>query len=172
MCVCPILPSYHLRASYGTDDVVKLYLPSSRIFPLSEPIPFFVTLFGDEETLDPFAAYQPSSASFHPFSESRGLATSLQHITNLATSQSHQPPIRLQLQRHTTADAAASASLAVLREPANLASSKSLGHSVIHRTSRNRNLLTWSGTIAIPPGVTSGGFTASGVKVTVSINLL
>ena len=147
--------------------IVKLFLPSSRVIPLTEPIPFFVTIFGDEDTLDPFAAYQPSSASFHPFSESHGLVTSLHQFTHRATSHQHQPPVRLQLQRHTTVDPAY-ASLMYAREKASLGSTKNLGQCTIHNMNRHRNSITWSGTIAIPTTVTSGGFTASGVKVAVS----
>ncbi|KAI0784814.1 hypothetical protein C8Q75DRAFT_370701 [Abortiporus biennis] len=147
---------------------VHLFLPASRVCTLKEPIPFFLTLFGDEESLEPFAAHHTPHSSFHPISEpdsilGSSLAGTLGHQFQRSSIPSH--PIRIQLQRRTTVDANAAGMGAFSKEKSHMVSSKFIGQGIIHSSTRNLNSITWSGTITVPSKVTIGGFSVSGIKV-------
>ena len=132
---------------------------------MREPIPFFVTMFADDGALEPFAAYRPSPASFHPLSSTNSSASSLQQQL-MARAGMHQPPVRLQVQRRTQVDAM-SAGLPCMREKTYITATRVLARGTVHATTRNPTSITWSGAIVLPPCVRNGGFVASGIKVTV-----
>ncbi|CAL1712354.1 unnamed protein product [Somion occarium] len=153
------------RRNYN-DVEVHLFLPCSRVCTLKEPIPFSVTLFGDEDSLAPFSTYQPSPSSFHPLSHNHSITSSIQTRFNARIQPNLlPPPIRVQLSRRTAVDALA-AGMMIAEEKGHMAFTRPLGQGVIHKSSRGPNSMTWSGSFAIPPSITTGGFTTSGVKVT------
>ncbi|KAI0917449.1 hypothetical protein AcW1_007355 [Taiwanofungus camphoratus] len=146
-----------------------IFLPSSQVCSLNEPIPFFVTLFADEDTLAPFTYYRPSPASFHPLSStaSHTSLTSVQQQLALRASVGA-PPIRVQLQRTTTVNALG-AELAASSEKGHIFRNKVIGQGIVHNTSRGLRSITWSGTLVVSASVTNGGFIASGLRVTDNI---
>ena len=148
-----------------------MFLPSSRVCSIKEPLSFFITVFGDEESLEPFVSYQPIASSFHPMSDSsvHHLLSPMQ-ITSLSGLQaqlkgrpsSPLPPIRVRLQRRTTVDIVGSES------QQQLTITKVLALGTIHSSTRNAKSVTWSGSIVLPPHVQCGGFSASGINIAVS----
>ena len=130
-----------------------------------------MTLFGDEDSLAPFNAYQPSPVSFLPISQGQSLASSIQsRLAARAQSNSLPSPIIIQLSRRTAVDARA-AGMSISEEKSHMAFTKPVGYGVIHTTNRGPNSVTFSGTFTIPPSVVNAGFATSGVQVTVSISL-
>jgi len=140
-----------------------VYLPSSQVCSLQEPIPFFVTLFGNDDSLAPFTSFRPSPASFHPLSSSSNAS-----LTSVQQQLGSRPatcisPLRIHLQRTTIVD--------VLRADvsasphSHIYSSKVIGQGVVHNTSKGHNSITWSGTISIATGDTNGGFVTKGLCV-------
>lgn len=150
----------------NTRDIeVHLFLPSSRVCTVKEPIPFFLTLRGDEESLTPFATYQPTS-SIHPLHGSTSPIGSIkQHIRKRSgSSAASSSPVMVQLQRRSTVDAIA-AGMPIDEEKGHMTSMKMIGQGVIQGSNRGPSSITWSGMIVVPPKITSVGFTASGLKV-------
>jgi len=147
---------------------VQLFLPYSQVCSLKEPIPFFVSIFGDDHVLDTFASHQPPSSlpSFHPISgsHSSGSTLNLQRQFLNRVSKSSGPFVSIQLQRRTLVDALA-AGMVVLNQKSHMLSCKAIGKGIVHSSSRTVNSVTWSGTILISPTITDGGFAASGIKV-------
>ncbi len=132
---------------------------------MKEPIPFFVTLFADEDTLAPFTSYRPSPASFHPLSATNSSSSSIQQqIINRTTG--HSSPVRLVLLRNTQADALA-AGMPILRDSTHMVSTKTIARGMVHSSTRNSNSVTWAGAVVIPQCIRNSGFTARGIKVTV-----
>ena len=71
---------------------VQVYLPSSSVCCQLEPIPFHITLFADERTLEPFAEYRPMPSSFLPISGSASYASFESVQTHLsARKAAHKP---------------------------------------------------------------------------------
>ncbi|OBZ71500.1 hypothetical protein A0H81_08641 [Grifola frondosa] len=176
---------------------IHLFLPSSQVCSLKEPIPFLVTLFGNENSLAPFAAYRPTPASFHPMSRAdssaaTSLTVSLQRPLALG-SLMPTCPIRVQLQRTTTISARGATPVdekdplyereellqtrtlctqgfELMREARDhMFSAKFIGDGVVYSVSRGPNSVTWSGAVMVPPsnGAMCGGFTVHGLQVTV-----
>ncbi|KZT64273.1 hypothetical protein DAEQUDRAFT_769836 [Daedalea quercina L-15889] len=149
---------------------IHVFLPQSQICSLKEPIPFFVTLFANEAALSPFLCYAPlSSASFHPLSSpSETSIDSLQRALKLRQSAST-CPLRIILQRTTTVDVDRAGVPCVEGGVGQDFASKNTGQAVIHNVSRGPKSITWAGTITANPDIGSGGFVASGLRVSDSI---
>jgi hypothetical protein len=147
----------------------QLYLPSSQICCASVPIPFYVTLVGDEDDLAPFSGYRPSVGSFHPLSspnESSGsLPQQLMARTNYVA-----PPIDVHVHRRTDIDVLG-AMQSDIHPKAHMSTTKNISKSVIQGSSRQAGSMTWSGLISISPRICCGGFQAKGIKVSVSLIL-
>ncbi|KAH9936073.1 uncharacterized protein B0H18DRAFT_868008 [Fomitopsis serialis] len=146
-----------------------VFLPQSQICSLKEPIPFFVTLFGNEAVLAPFLRYAPSSASFHPLSSpSETSIDSLQRALKLRQS-TPSCPLRIILQRTTAVDVDRAGVPCVEGRVGQDFASKSIGQGAIHNVSRGPRSITWAGTITVNADIASGGFVASGLRVSDSI---
>ncbi|KAH9841350.1 uncharacterized protein C8Q71DRAFT_794377 [Rhodofomes roseus] len=146
-----------------------VFLPQSQICSLKEPIPFFVTLFGNEATLAPFLCYVPSPASFHPLSSpSETSIDSLQRALKLRQSAAT-CPLRIVIQRTTAVDVDRTGVPCVEGQVGQDFASKCIGQGVIHNVSRGPKSITWAGTITVNADVTSGGFAAIGLRVSDSI---
>ncbi|KAI0696433.1 hypothetical protein BC835DRAFT_1271920 [Cytidiella melzeri] len=151
------------RRSSRYNIKVTLYLPTSQICSLKSPIPFYVTLAGDEDALAPFSSYRPSLGSFHPLSSPSGSSGSLpQQIMTRAIEMS--PPVDIRVNRHTAVDVLAATTFN-LREKTQMSSTKVIGKGVIQSNSRRVGSITWSGVIVISPRVRCSGFRAKGIKV-------
>ncbi|KAI0077848.1 hypothetical protein K474DRAFT_1749404 [Panus rudis PR-1116 ss-1] len=150
---------------------VQLFLPWSRVFCLKQPIPFTLTFVGDDEALEPFSAYHPTPSSFLSLYDSGSISQALQaQIIARTAGPKPPPPIRVYVQRRVQVDAR-TAGMPIAEEKSHMLSIRCLAQGEIHNSSRGKKSMTWSGTITIPPTVCTGGFSASGVKVTDSLVL-
>ncbi|TBU27194.1 hypothetical protein BD311DRAFT_402452 [Dichomitus squalens] len=87
---------------------VDLYLPCSAVCCSQEPIPFHITLFADEGTLEPFAEYRPMPSSFLPLSpSSSNLNAPFESVQTQLSSRkaAHRCPLKIKVQRTTIVDA-------------------------------------------------------------------
>ncbi|KAI0755063.1 hypothetical protein C8Q80DRAFT_408316 [Daedaleopsis nitida] len=68
---------YRMRALRGDAPAIKvhLFLPSSQVCCYQEPIPFHLTLFADDLTLDAFAEYRPMPSSFLPLAPTSSISS-------------------------------------------------------------------------------------------------
>ncbi|EPS96556.1 hypothetical protein FOMPIDRAFT_1130241 [Fomitopsis schrenkii] len=164
--------TFHMQSRQPNRPPIEthVFLPQSQIISLKEPIPFFVTLFGSEATLSPFLCYSPSSsASFHPLSSpSETSIDSLQRAFKLRPSASA-CPLRMIIQRTTAVDVDRAGVPCVEGGVGQDFASKNIGQGVIHNVSRGTKSITWAGTITVGADIGSGGFTASGLRVSDSI---
>lgn len=153
---------------------VHLFLPYSQICSLKESIPFFVTIFGNDEVLDSFSSQLSPPASFHPLSQtdSSGSSLNIQAQLMQRVSRGNTPSVRVHVQRRTKVDALAAGMLAA-SDKTHMLSEKSIGQGYIHSSTRKFHSMTWSGVILIPSKITYGGFAASGIQVsdTVVLNI-
>jgi len=172
----PKLPKTLFKASLRSrwrdqpDLDIHVFLPGSRVCSIKEPVSFFVTVFGDYESLEPFVLYQPIASSFHPMSDMHPLSP--KHITSLSGLQAQflkprpsvpLPPVLVRLQRRTIVENSGS--------DHKLTATKVLAIGTIHSASKSSKSVTWSGTIVLPQHVQCGGFSASGLDVVDSIVL-
>ncbi|EMD39777.1 hypothetical protein CERSUDRAFT_92265 [Gelatoporia subvermispora B] len=149
---------------------VQIFLPSAQICSMKEPIPFFITLFGDEDMLEPFAAWHPSASSFHPISPTPYSAGALQQQLFLRSGHVQAPPIKVHLQRTTLVDAGVDSScFTKVLSKSYMMSTKAVGQGAVHHASVGRGALTWAGTIILPSDKLCGGFLAQGLRVSDSI---
>ena len=167
----------------------QVYLPASQVCSVQEPIPFHVSLLGDELALEPFAEYRPVPASFLPLSTSwSGASSTCEYVANAITTRSPRSkaarrcPLRIQIQRATVVDSRSAlysgvAGLAEGTPPAAVQDEKShlhhtewVGQGVVHSVSRTINSVVWSGAIIIPSDAArlGGSFEVNGLKVMVS----
>ncbi|THH26818.1 hypothetical protein EUX98_g7366 [Antrodiella citrinella] len=154
------------------DLEIHVFLPGSRVCTIKEPIDFFVTVFGDDESLAPFVSYQPIASSFHPMSDSEVHLLSPVIPTSLSGLQAQfrsrpsnpLPPVHVRLQRRTTVDATPGSEN-------KLTATKALALGTIHTVFKGSKSVTWSGTIDMSSQVRCGGFSASGLDVADSIVL-
>ncbi|KAI1793365.1 hypothetical protein LXA43DRAFT_239743 [Ganoderma leucocontextum] len=85
---------------------VHVYLPSSSVCCQLEPIPFHITLFADERTLEPFAEYRPMPSSFLPISGSPSYASFESVQTHISSRKAaHKCPLKIRVHRTTIVDA-------------------------------------------------------------------
>ncbi|KAH8085415.1 hypothetical protein BXZ70DRAFT_559721 [Cristinia sonorae] len=148
------------RRRSSPDLDIQLFLPSSRTCAIREPIDFFITIYGDDESLGPFISYQPVASSFHPISPVHITSLSGLHAQFKPKPPPPLPPIRVKIQRRTVVD---------IKLPGNehsVNTTRVLALGMIHTCTRGAKSVTWSGTITLPPTVQCGGFAASGITVT------
>ncbi|KAI0661977.1 hypothetical protein C8Q70DRAFT_909835 [Cubamyces menziesii] len=150
---------------------VHVYLPASQVCSVQEPIPFHVSLLGDELALEPFAEYRPVPASFLPLSTSwSGASSTCEYVANAITTRSPRSkaarrcPLRIQIQRATVVDS---------RSALHLHHTEWVGQGVVHSVSRTINSVVWSGAIIIPSDAArlGGSFEVNGLKVMDSVVL-
>lgn len=141
----------------------------SQICSLKEPIPFFITLFADEDILSPFTCYHPAPSSFHPLSSPSH--TSLHSVSYQLTSRTGIGkgglPLRVHMKRTTAVDALC-AGIPQTSQGSYIFSSQVIGQGAVHNTSRTARSITWAGAAELSANVRSGGFEATGVRVSVS----
>jgi len=144
-----------------------VFLPASQVCTLSEPIPFFVTLFGAEAALDSFKSHQPSVTSFLPMHDITGdPADTVQAQLRACDTAS---PVSLKLQRTTIMYTHQMSVFA--HAEARMHDTEVIGRGVVQRSRRGRNSITWSGTILVDPSLTCGGFDVGTVRVLDSVVL-
>ncbi|OCH92619.1 hypothetical protein OBBRIDRAFT_791067 [Obba rivulosa] len=152
---------------------VQIFLPSAQVCSIKEPIPFFVTLLGDEDTLAPFAAWRPSASSFHPISPTPYSSGALQQQLMQRAGYVQAPPIKVQLQRMTLVDVGVDSScFTKVLSKSYMMGNKLIGQGAVHHANVGRNALTWAGTLILPSDKVCGGFLAQGLRVTVSLDFL
>ncbi|KZT12214.1 uncharacterized protein LAESUDRAFT_641317 [Laetiporus sulphureus 93-53] len=145
---------------------LHVFLPMSQICSLKEPIPFFVTLFADEDVLSPFTCYRPAPSSFHPLSSPSH--TSLHSVSQQLISRTGIGKSGLPLQVHmkrTTAVDVLCTGVPQMSQSSHIFSSQVIGQGVVHKTSRNARSITWAGAVTLSANVRNGGFEATGVRV-------
>ena len=103
-----------------------MYLPSSSVCCQLEPIPFHITLFADERTLEPFAEYRPMPSSFLPISGSPSYASfESVHTHFSARKAAHKCPLKIKALRTTIVDAGSAGLGFALRESQEQSQSRS-----------------------------------------------
>ncbi|KAI0354875.1 hypothetical protein OH77DRAFT_1404433 [Trametes cingulata] len=148
---------------------VHVYLPASQVCSAQEPIPFHVSLLGDELALAPFADYRPPATSFLSLSASSSNTTmdsfassSVGLLGRGSRRAAQRCPLRIQVQRTTA-------------ERSHMYSQDWIGQGVVHSVSSSVSSVVWSGAIIIPPssgaGGIGGGFELDGLRVVDSIVL-
>ncbi|OSD07310.1 hypothetical protein PYCCODRAFT_1358774 [Trametes coccinea BRFM310] len=156
---------------------VHVYLPASQVCSIQEPIPFHISLLGDERAIEPFAAYRPAPASFLPLP--RGPSSSLESLASVRVLRGAVPrkatpmqkcPLSLRIQRTTVVDTRPTPED---DGKSHLYHTEWIGEGTVHSVRSNGRSLVWSGAIDIPPEVAAqgGGFEINGLKVVDSIAL-
>ncbi|EPQ51092.1 hypothetical protein GLOTRDRAFT_118131 [Gloeophyllum trabeum ATCC 11539] len=128
------------RTKGGKDIISKLFLPASRIFCLSEPIPFHVT----------FASSAFSLAAFMPY----GPIVSLLSPTRTHT--------RIELLRQATCDVRNDV---VNGTKTDMWRTDRIGEGVFQHAGDGPDWISFSGQITINPDIKVGGFKAGGLHV-------
>ncbi|KAI0670875.1 hypothetical protein C8Q78DRAFT_1069599 [Trametes maxima] len=213
---CPALPSpfpcnirnsernprtlfvFQMRPWRGSSPGIKVhvYLPASQVCSAQEPIPFHVSLFADEYTLEPFAAYRPPSASFLPLASAgsgSGSSTSCESVAAALPRRVPRCPLRIQVQRATIVDARRAglaspspglcgfgggsqlgqAGVVPPEEQSHMHCTEWIGQGMVHSAGRSASAVVWSGAIIIPPSAAGlgGGFEVNGLRVADSLVL-
>lgn len=144
---------------------LQLYLPESQVCSLRSPMPFHVTLSGDEDSLAPFTGYRPLPESFHPISPSDTAPVSLpQQLIVRAI----QPPSPLDIGIYRQTDVEVLKTTEDKLPKAHMHTKKLIAKGTVQSTSIQAGSISWSGVIILPPRTRCGGFQASGMQVTVS----
>ncbi|KAI0087010.1 hypothetical protein BDY19DRAFT_893731 [Irpex rosettiformis] len=141
---------------------VTLYLPESQVCSLRTPIPFYVTLSGDEDTLTPFTGYRPLPESFHPLCSPNTSSGSLSQQLIIRATQAP-PPLMVALYRRTEVDALGVTEANLVK--AHMSTERLIAKGSIQVSSRRPDSITWSGAIAVPSRTCCGGFQTDGIKV-------
>ncbi|KAI9058261.1 hypothetical protein FKP32DRAFT_1581606 [Trametes sanguinea] len=184
---------FSMRACSVTLPCIKVhvYLPASQVCSIQEPIPFHISLLGDERAIERFAAYRPAPASFLPLS--RGPSSSLESLASVRVLRGAVPrkampaqkcPLSLRIQRTTMVDTRRAGFSPTRTGPiqgaapegdgkSHLYHTEWIGEGTVHSVRSDGRSLVWSGAIVIPPEVASqgGGFEVNGLKVVDSIAL-
>ena len=86
--------------------LLQVYLPSSSVCCQLEPIPFHISLFADERTLEPFAEYRPMPSSFLPISDSASYVSFESVQTHISSRKAaFKCPLKIRALRTTVVDA-------------------------------------------------------------------
>ncbi|KAI0769032.1 hypothetical protein BD413DRAFT_605078 [Trametes elegans] len=117
---------------------VRVYLPASQVCSVQEPIPFHVSLLGDERALDAFTQHRPLPGSFLSMSASTlSVNASRESVASVIApyrKTSRRCPLRVRVQR-TTAD------------KSHLYSVRWIGQGVVHSARRTCDAVVWTGAV-------------------------
>ena len=140
----------------------QIYLPKSQISPLADAIPFRISLCAPDACLAPFLAFSSPLTSFHPLSPPPSVASLVARRGVPVRA-----PLRITLERHTTADTRATGVVVLGKRGARITSRAVLANGLLHRGEQGRGWVSWWGDVGVPPTVVCGGFEASRLTVEV-----
>ncbi|KAI0699466.1 hypothetical protein BC835DRAFT_1331525 [Cytidiella melzeri] len=136
-CFDSVIPRH---VSSVEDITTKLYIPSSRVFALSEPIPFHLVLKSTTYSLAAFAPYGPTASLLSP----------------------HKQHTRIQLLRQTIVDVR---NAEVFGTKTDIWRVSNVGNGVFQRGTEGSEFLSYHGEIRISEDVKVGSFRAGGLQV-------
>ncbi|KAJ7359178.1 hypothetical protein DFH08DRAFT_769040 [Mycena albidolilacea] len=133
----------------GRNIDVKFYLPASRIFCASQPIPFHLSFESDASSLAAFAPYAPATTD-----------------SNTSSGKVYPATTQVRMMRRTTADAAARHSTPDdAKAKGGIWRVDYLGEATFTRASTSPTSLAFTGHITMPGGIKAMGFAVPGLSV-------